>query len=155
ELLVVRPRDLGNAPQLPGPRDLAEELKRVDHVRLDLAKLLGREAAPRDGEDRGLRRGDEGLLLAEVIDVRPTGEAANAVAPAVGQYGGLVGVGHQLELVVDVAEQARQLGVPGRRLVHAAGPQGLEFAARVLELEPALDDLAAVADQIEVPGVEL
>ena len=159
ELFMVGARDLGNAAQLARPGDLAQEVERVDHVRLDLLELLLRQVAAGDREDPGFFGGDERLRLPEVIDEGAQRQASDAIVTVLGQDHRLIGLGHHLQLPVDLVEQAGELGVPGLGRLGKAAParagEVVELAPRDVELETALDDLPALPDQLEMPRVEL
>jgi len=86
-------------------------------------------------------------------------KAAHGIAPVPGEHARLVGLRDQLELIVDLGEEARELGVPGGRLLEEAGAAALEqmidLAARVVELDSPLQHFTTLADQIELAGPQL
>ena len=156
---MVGAGDGRHLPQFLGPRDALEELVRVEHVRLDLLELVAGEAAARDREDVGLVRRDEGLGVTRVVHEGPPRDASDARRRLCGQDGGLVGRRHRLQMLVDLREQRRQLGVPlvgaGREAFAAPAQERVEFLAQELQLEPALQDLGALANQLETRGGQL
>ena len=128
-------------------------------VRLDLLVLLRGQAAPRDGQDAGLIRGDQRQRVAQVIRVRVHGQVPDGRGDLVGHHGGLVGGRDRLEVLVEIGEHHGQLGVPLSAAVAEAVPAVLEqplgLPARVAQLQAAPDDLAALPDHVELAHREL
>src|SRR5262249_40563550 len=91
ELFVMRPRNLGHAAELLAPRDALEEFPGVDDVRAHLVHLDVGEAAPRDGEDARLLRGDDRLMVAEMVLEGPERQIAQALHHVARQDARLVG----------------------------------------------------------------
>src|SRR5579862_532234 len=155
----MRADDPRNLADLPGPRNLQQEIETVDDVGFDLGALIRAEAPLRDGEIANFLRCKHGPLDSARVLVGLPGDFKQAVKFSLGKHGWLVGLEDGLKSAFHLNPAEAIFLLEGSDARQGLRPvqfhQELDLFALHAGFQFLVEIVEAVGDEINLKGIEL